>query len=154
MMGVGVQPGEVYTGDQIRQGKGASPGMPGSNGQNKQYIMCRVAAGQTIVNGTVVTWDGSFECTIASATAPASAAGRQVAVAQCSVTAVASTYIWCQTVGPCIVRASANAAANVVLTMGQTAGVVDDGATSASAVITGMYLTAQCLRRAPWGSRT
>ena len=142
MMGVGVNAGVVYTGDDIRQGKGATPGTIGNNGQGKNYIFCRVAAAQEIVNGTVVTWDGSFVCTIASATAPASAAGRQVAVAVCSVTASASTYIWCQTVGPCIVRASANAAANVVLTMGQTAGVVDDGATSASAVITGMYLTA------------
>ena len=107
MMGVGVNAGEVYTGDHIRQGKGATLGSIGNNGQGKNYIMCRVAAAQDLVNGTIVTWDGSFECTIASATAPSSAAGRQVAVAQCSVTASASTYIWCQIWGPCIVRASA-----------------------------------------------
>jgi hypothetical protein len=149
MMLVGGQPGRIYSGEEIAQGK-AAKGMrlsvkDPSSGGDKEYVLCCVAAAQNLITGNVVTIDGDFVVTIA-AVAVANTAANQLGVAitpTVSGTASASTYIWVQTFGRTMVRASLSALPGVALKIGSVAGQVDDdAAASASAGIHGIVLTA------------
>lgn len=141
-MMVGCSPGTVYSGTELVQGKCPVPGSRGtSDGGKRQHVLCLVAASQNLTNGTVVTMDGTFTVTVAAVGGAPAARSGQVAVAICSITASASTYIWCQVHGICSVRATADTVPAVQLTMGATAGVLDDAVTSASGVLDGITLT-------------
>jgi hypothetical protein len=146
---VGGQPGRIYSGDEVAAGK-VSPGQrlsvrdPNSGG-DKEYVLCCVAAAQNLTLGTVVTIDGSFVVTVA-AVATANTAHNQLGVVvtpTTSGTASASAYIWVQTFGRTLVRASTSVLPAVGLKIGTTAGIVTDtAAASASAAINGIVLTA------------
>ena len=148
MMLIGGQPGRIYSGDEVAQGK-ASKGerlsVKDSTGGVKEYILCEVAASQNLITGNIVTISGDFVVTVA-AVAVATSAANQLGVAitpTTSGTASASTYIWVQLFGRTLVRASLSALPNVALKIGTTAGQVDDdAAASASAAIHCIVLTA------------
>lgn len=140
---VGINPGAQYSGSDFIAGKCPKPGTSGRDGSSREYTLCLVAASQNLTNGQVVTIDGNFAVTVAASN-PTVSAGQALGVAITSVTASASAYIWVQRFGlAAAVSASASANPGVVLGMsGATAGMLDDGVTSASGVIAGIVFTA------------
>jgi hypothetical protein len=149
-MMIGGSPGRIYSETEASQGIAPSQGerlsvKDASSGGTKEYLFCKVAASQNLITGHVVTIDGSFVVTIA-AVATANTAAHQLGVAitpTTSGTASASTLIWVQVFGRTLVRASLSALPNIGLKIGSVAGQVDDDpASSASAAIQGIVLTA------------
>ena len=120
MFMTGMKPGEVYTSTDITDGRTPATGTVGTDSSGKQYVFVLVAASQNLVNGNVVTFGGStagapFTATILSSAAPAPGNNTPLAVAVCSITASASTYIWAQVYGSGNVRVTDVTASNLPL---------------------------------------
>lgn len=139
---VGMAPGTQYSGNDFLQGKIPGLGTVGRTNDGKEYVMCLVAASQNLIDGHLVTIDSTFTVTIAAAGAPAASAANILGVARTSTTASASAYIWVQRFGVGSVQATASTLPNVALTVGATAGFVDDALATASGAIDGLVLTA------------
>ena len=137
---IGISPGTVYTETEAVQGKCPGAGTRGVTSDGKEFLMCKVAATQNIVNGTVVTVNPAFVITVASVAQGLLAT--QVAVVVASATASTSCLVWCQIYGRGNVLASVSTLPQVPLKIGTTAGVVTDTIVSASAQIDGIVLTA------------
>src|SRR5262245_61230430 len=116
MITAGANPGTVYTETEVLQGKcpavGAMASTVDSQG-SKVFVMCKVAASQNLTNGHVVTVANNFVVTVAAANTPAIGRSDMLAIAVCSVTASASTQIWCQVYGRGNVQASLSALPNI-----------------------------------------
>jgi len=140
---VGMDPGTVYSGDDLLKGKIPSPGITGRDSQGREFVLCLVAAAQNLVNGNLVTIDGgTFTVTIVASGQPAATAANILGVVRATVTASASTYVWVQRYGPGSVQASASCLPNAILVPGGTPGIVDDAAVAtASGAIEGLILT-------------
>lgn len=146
-MVIGISPGTQYTGDDLVKGKCPSPGFTGETASpgsdNKEFVLCLVAAAQNLIDGTLVTIDPTtFTVTVAAAGPPAPGSASLLGVARTSVTASASAYIWVQRYGVGSVLATASTLPNVKLTISAAAGTVDDAIATASGVIDGLILTA------------
>lgn len=144
-MMIGGAPGTQYTGTELLQGKCPKVGtkLAVSNGDGeKEYVLCLVAAAQNLIDGHLVTINGSFAVTVAAAGPPAGSAAQRLGVVRTSVTASASAYVWVQVYGLGSVRATASTLPNVRLTMSAAAGTVDDATSSTSGGIIGLHLTA------------
>lgn len=139
---VGMDPGSVYTQDQLKKGKCPAVGTMGTTADGKVFRMVEVAASQNLVKGMLVTLDGNHKATVAIAGGPASTAQQELAIIIATVTASASALVWAQVYGRCNVLASLSALPNVILTGAATAGYVDDAVSTLSAVIEGLHLTA------------
>jgi hypothetical protein len=140
---IGIDPARVYTETDLLNGKCPSLGTIGKTANGKEYVMCKVSA-SNVTNGHVVTIDKDHNCTIAANTSNPPTAANRVGVAlghTTTLTASTSQCIWVQIFGTTLVLASLSALPNVSLGIGSTAGNVDDGVTSASAYISGLYLT-------------
>ena len=82
---VGCSPGTVYTGHRTRAGQVSGRRHQGHiHGGKRQHLLCLVAASKNLVNGTVVTMDGTFTVTVAAigGSTQRAAAG---AIAICSI---------------------------------------------------------------------
>jgi|SRR5215467_8453092 len=141
---VGMDPGTVYQGTDLLQGKIPSPGITGRTSDGKEFVLCLVAAAQNLINGHLVTIDPTtFTVTVTAAGAQAPGAANILGVVRATATASASAYIWVQRYGVGSVQASASALPNVYLaTSAGTAGFVDDTLATASGVIEGLVLIA------------
>lgn len=142
---LGIQPNNVYSASDYANGIAPRTGTRGStvdsNGYERGYVMCLVAASQNLTDGSLVTIDPStFTATIVAAGPPAAKTASPLGVATCSVTASASTYIWIQVFGMTSVLSTASTLPNIALTMSATAGQVDDATSSTSAFISGLTL--------------
>ncbi len=144
---IGIDPSIVYTPTDMVRGKAPGRGSRGqvydtTNAQNREFIMCEVAASQNLVKGHVVTFDTTYVATVAAAGAPAQTSAQILGVVLATITASASMFIWVCIYGRTQVLASISCNPNVVLTMGSTAGQVDDTVSSLSAIIDGIHLVA------------
>ncbi len=112
-------------------------------GGTKEYILCKVAASNNLISGTVCTINGNFVVTVA-AVAVGNTRQDQLGVAitpTVSGTASASTLIWVQVFGRCSVLASLSILPNIGLKIGTTAGqLTTQGAVTASAHVHGIVL--------------
>ena len=138
---VGIDPGRVYTNNEaVNLGKCPVAGTIGTTGNGNVYKMVEVTTGN-LTDGLLVTISAANKATVA-AVANAGTVAQELGVLRATVTASGSMFAWAQIYGRGTVMASAAANANVALGMGAVAGTVDDGGTSASAVIDGLFLTA------------
>ena len=141
---VGIDPGRVYTNDEaVNKGKCPVAGTLGTTANGNVYKMVEVTTAQNLTEGLVVTISSSHKATVAATVQPGTAI-RELGIVRATATASASSFIWAQVYGRGTVAvSSASALPNVVLVMGITPGMVDDGTpTSASAFIDGLTLTA------------
>lgn len=129
------------------QGSGIAVGTPVTD-RGKHFMTVKVASGQNIYQGCVVYWDSSFNATVISSGAAApggTAAGLNLGVAQCSITASASQVIYVQTFGAGTVRTTDATASNLpghIMIPGSTPGELRCSVATASAYISGITLTA------------
>src|SRR5262245_47209982 len=112
-MQIGGAPGVQYTGTEYLQGKCPTPGTVYRTQDGKEYVMAVVAASQNLVDGHLVSIDGSFVVTIVAAGPQASNLVQKLGVARTSVTASASAYIWVQVYGAGSVKATTSTLPNV-----------------------------------------
>jgi hypothetical protein len=148
MATIGARVNDVLTETELStQGAGIAVGTPITD-RGKHYTVVKVASGQNIYNGCVVYWDSSFNATVISsgAAAPAgAAAGLNLGVAVCSITASASQVICVQTYGAGTVRTTDATASNLpghLMIAGSTPGELRCSVATASAYISGIVLTA------------
>ncbi len=111
------------------------------------YVCVKAVASQNIINGNVVSFDGSWGATImpSGPGAPAGAVHKQLGIAVCSVTASASQFFFAQIYGQGNVRVTDLTASNLpnhLLVMGSTDGEVKALSGTASLYIGGLVLTA------------
>ena len=108
--------------------------MKGNAGTEYMYVQ---ANGAVTGAGYVVQVDETFQATMISTSNDAG--GDTIAVAP--VAFADNDFGWVQVLGPCVVRVSASAAANVRLNTTATAGQLDDDGTAGAFAITGLVLT-------------
>ena len=114
----GLKPQEVYSSDDLAQGKGYKQGTRGTDHAGREYVFVLVAASQNLVAGNVVTLGnattGMNVATILASAAPAPGASvYPVGVCVTSITASASAYIWAQVYGTCSVGFTDTTASNL-----------------------------------------
>jgi hypothetical protein len=138
-------PTRVYTKAEVLQGKGVGQGQVVTDNSGKVYRFCKVPAGQNLFRGQLVQIVAQANLTgdyvVVGPTAPAGvptsgALGVYVATA----TASTSAFVFVQVYGNAVVIASAsgNYTPGLPLKPGATPGNVEQGATTASAYISGM----------------
>lgn len=144
---IGIDPGTVYTPTDYVRGKCPARGTRAvvydtANQISREFVLCEVAASQNLVKGHVVTFDITYVATVMAAGPALPGAAAVLAVAQATVTASASMFIWACVYGRTQVLASISCNPNVILAAGSVAGQVDDTLTSLSAQIDGIHLVA------------
>lgn len=139
---IGIDPGSVYTQDQMKKGKCPVAGTMAQTADGKIYRMVEVTTSQNLTKGMIATIDQNHKATVAIANGPAPTSQNQIGVIVATVTASASSFVWAQLYGPTSVLASLSCLPNLILTGGTTAGNVDDSVSTLSAVIEGLWLTA------------
>lgn len=103
----------------------------------KEYV--RVKASAAVSQYDVVTFDETFNTTVAPLSTSNDAKGDKVGVAPAAFSS--GDYGWLQIYGPCTMNVLASCAANVQLNTTATAGSLDDDATAGAIAITGIHLT-------------
>lgn len=99
-----------------------------------------VKASGAISQYDVVTYDETFNTTVASVTTSNAARDDKLGVA--AVAFASSEYGWLQIYGPCTINVAAACVPNAELTMTSVAGVLDDATTASLKVADGIAQTA------------
>lgn len=102
-----------------------------------QYIY--VKASSAIAQFDVVTFDETYNTTVAPLSTSNDARGDKVGVAPAAI--ASGSYGWLQIYGPCSFKVASACAANVELTTTGTGGVLDDATTASLIVVDGIYVT-------------
>ena len=103
-------------------------------------IFVYVKASSAIAQYDVVTYDETFNTTVAPLSTSNDARGDKVGVAP--VASASGSYGWLQIYGPATMNVLASCAANVRLNTTGTAGSLDDDGTTSALQVEGIYLTA------------
>ena len=103
----------------------------------KEYVY--VKASSAIAQYDVVTFDETWNTTVAPLSTSNDAKGDKVGVAPAAI--ASGSWGWLQIYGPCTMNVLASCAANVQLNTTATAGSLDDDATAGAIAITGIHLT-------------
>ncbi len=142
-MQIGGNPGQVYTETEQTQGKAPRLGSlyteSHSTEGEKKYVAVKVTTGN-LVNGTLLTIAADFAATAAAVASNPPLVADMLGVLVVSSTASTSSIAWAQIYGAGRILASATASAQAILTIGDAAGVVDTGITSASSAVIGIVL--------------
>jgi hypothetical protein len=99
-----------------------------------------VKASSAIAQYDCVTYDETYNTTVAPVSTSNDARGDKVGVAPVAI--ASGSYGWLQVFGPCTMNVKASCAANVRLDTTATAGSLDDDGTTSSMQVQGIYLTA------------
>lgn len=137
---LGGDPAATFTATELettRKGFGLGDRFTANDG--KEYVFVLAGAGGFTGEGYVGIIDEAYGAVMASTTTSAAAFGDIVGVPATAI--AASSYGWLQVKGPCLMRGSASAAANVRLNTTGTAGQVDDDGTAGSEVVLGVAFT-------------
>lgn len=118
-------------------GKGAALGDRYRDVTGKEYVFVKASA--AISQYDVVTYDETYNTTVAPLSTSNDAKGDKVGVAP--VAFASADYGWLQIYGVCTMNVLASCAANVQLNTTATAGSLDDDATAGSIAISGIHLT-------------
>lgn len=103
----------------------------------KVWVLVKASA--AIAQYDVVTYDETYNTTVAPLSTSNDARGDKVGVAP--VAFASGDYGWLQIAGPCTMNVLASCAANVRLNTTATAGSLDDDGTASSLQVEGIYLT-------------
>lgn len=137
MLHTGINPSLTFSAAQILEGRGHSLGARGTDKDGKEYVF--VTASAAIAQYDVVTFDETYNTTVAPLSTSNDARGDLVGVAPVAI--ASGEYGWLQTKGPCTMNVLASCAANVRLNTTATGGSLDDDGTASSMVADGIYLT-------------
>lgn len=122
----------------LTDGKGMSVvGQRFEDQNGKVYVLVKASA--AISQYDVVTFDETFNTTVAPLSTSNDARGDKVGVAP--VAFASGDYGWLQVYGPCTMNVLASCAANVRLNTTATAGSPDDDGTASTYTLDGIYLT-------------
>lgn len=103
----------------------------------KEYVYVKASA--AIAQYDVVTYDETYNTTVAPLSTSNDAVGDKVGVAPAAF--ASGDYGWLQIYGVATINVKASCAANVKLNTTATAGSLDDDATSTAKTVLGLYLT-------------
>lgn len=115
----------------------AKPGQMFRDKSGNEWVY--VKASSAIAQYDVVTYDETFNTTVAPLGTANDARGDKVGVP--SVAIASGSYGWLQVWGPCTMNVLASCAANVRLNTTATAGSLDDDGTTGAMQVEGIYLT-------------
>lgn len=119
-------------------GKSIAVGTRFTDRAEKVYVMVKASA--AIAQYDVVTFDETYNTTVAPLSTSNDARGDMVGVAPVAV--ASGEYGWVQIYGPCTMNVLASCAANVRLNTTATGGSLDDDGAVGSVQVEGVYLTA------------
>jgi hypothetical protein len=103
-------------------------------------VFVYVKASSAIAQYDVVTYDETYNTTVAPLSTSNDARGDKVGVAPVAI--ASGSYGWVQISGPATANVLASCAANVRLNTTGTAGSLDDDGTTSAMQVQGIYLTA------------
>lgn len=133
---VGVNTSQTFSA--LTDGRGFGLGdRTGPDAAGKSWVF--VKASSAIAQYDVVTFDETYNTTVAPLSTSNDARGDLVGVA--SVAFASGDYGWLQVAGPCTMNVLASCAANVRLNTTATAGSLDDDGAVGSLQVEGIYLT-------------
>lgn len=122
----------------VASGVGFAVGDQFCDHNGKRYVFVKASA--NIAQYDVVTYDETYQTTVAPLGTANDARGDKVGVAPVAI--ASGSYGWLQIEGPCTMNVLASCAANVRLNTTGTAGSLDDDGTAGSMQVEGIYLTA------------
>lgn len=122
----------------LTNGKTFTVGDRAEDYNGKIYIY--VKASSAIAQYDVVTFDETYNTTVAPVSTSNDARGDLLGVAPAAI--ASASYGWLQVYGPCTMNVKASCAANVRLNTTATGGSPDDDGTSTTMALDGIYLTA------------
>lgn len=134
----GIDPTQSYTSAQLTEGRGFAEGNRGVTSNGKEFVFVKASA--SIGQYDVVTFDETWNTTVAPVSTSNDARGDKIGVAAANI--ASGEYGWLQVYGPCTMNVKASAVANTRLNTTATAGYPDDDGTSGAFQLEGIYLTA------------
>lgn len=132
---IGANPANTFT--STTDGRMFSVGDRYEDSAGKEWVF--VKATSAIAQYDVVTFDETYNTTVAPLGTADDARGDRVGVA--AVAFASGDYGWLQIYGPCTMNVLASCAANVRINTTATAGSLDDDGTAGSMQVEGIYLT-------------
>lgn len=134
---IGAAPTQTTT-TALTDGKGFGLGDIYTDSDGKEWVFVKASA--SIGQYNAVTFDETYNTTVAPVSSSNAARGDKIGVA--AVDFASGAYGWLQVYGPCTLTVKASCAANARLDATSTAGFPDDDAASGSIQLEGIYLTA------------
>lgn len=136
---VGAKVNGSWTADELTaSGVGFAVGDRFASHDGKEYVFVKASA--AIAQYDAVTYDETYNTTVAPLSTSNDAAGDRIGVAPVAI--ASGSFGWLQIYGVGQVNAIASTAANAQLGSSATAGMVDDVISAGFATIDGLYLTA------------
>jgi hypothetical protein len=126
---------DTYT--STTEGKSFAVGSRFTDRDGKVYVHVRASA--AIAQFDVVTFDETFNTTVAPVSTSNDARGDLVGVAPVAI--ASGAFGWLQIYGPCTMNVLASCAANVRLNTTATGGSLDDDGTAGALEVQGIFLT-------------
>lgn len=133
---IGLNPTEVYSA--LTGGKTFGLGDVAEDHAGKKYVYVKATSAIAIYD--VVTYDETYNTTVAPVTTTNGARGDKLGVAPVAI--ASGSYGWLQIYGPCTINVAADCNPNVELTLTSVAGVLDDATTASLDVADGIIQTA------------
>ncbi len=133
---IGFNPEQVDTA--LTGGKTFGLGDAAQDHAGKEYVYVKASA--AISQYDVVTYDETYNTTVAPVTTTNGVRGDKLGVAPVAI--ASGSYGWLQIYGPCVINVAASCVPNVELTLTSVAGVLDDATTASLDVADGIVTTA------------
>ena len=133
---IGFNPEQVDT--VLTGGKTFGLGDSAEDHAGKEYVY--IKATSAISQYDVVTYDETYNTTVAPVTTTNGVRGDKLGVAPVAI--ASGSYGWLQVYSPCVINVAANCNPNVELTLTSVAGVLDDATTASLDVADGIVTTA------------